>query len=200
MAIALPPLPYSQGALAPHISKKTLEFHYGKHHKAYVEKLNKLIEGTPYAKASLEEIIRDSAGDESKEEIFNNAGQAWNHAFYWTSMKPRGGGKPKGDIAKAIDSDFGGRDGFAEAFADAGKTQFGSGWAWLIAKNGKIEVRRTPNAELPLTEKGATPLLTMDVWEHAYYLDYQNKRPAYITAFLEKLVNWDFANENLSKA
>jgi Fe-Mn family superoxide dismutase len=200
MAIVLPPLPYSTAALAPHISKKTLELHHGKHHKKYVETLNKLIAGTPQANASLVEIIFAVTGDESKREIFNNAGQAWNHAFYWRSMKPKGGGKPKGDIAKAIDRDFGGYEDFAEAFSKAGAQQFGSGWAWLVLKNGKLEVRKTPNAELPLTEKGATPLLTMDVWEHAYYLDYQNKRPDYIVAFLEKLVNWDFANENLGKA
>lgn len=200
MAIELPPLPYSDDALAPHVSKKTLEFHYGKHHRTYVDTLNRLIDGTPYAKASLEEIIRDSAGDEAKKAIFNNAAQAWNHTFYWHSMKPEGGGKPKGEIADAIESAFGAYEAFTEKFAEAGKTQFGSGWAWLVINDGKLEVRKTPNAELPLTEKGAVPLLTMDVWEHAYYLDYQNKRPDYITAYLEGLVNWDFANQNLRRA
>lgn len=200
MAIELPPLPYSEDALAPFISKKTLEFHYGKHHKSYVDTLNKLIAGTPYARASIEEIIRDAAGDESKMQIFNNAGQTWNHTFYWNSMTPGGGGKPTGDLAKAIERNFDGYEGFAEQFADAGKTQFGSGWAWLVAKGSQLEILKTPNAESPLTQKGVTPLLTMDVWEHAYYLDYQNKRPDYITAYLENLVNWDFANANLAKA
>lgn len=200
MAIELPPLPYSEDALAPFISKKTLEFHYGKHHKTYVDTLNKLIAGTPYASASLEEIVRDTAGDESKKQIFNNAGQAWNHTFYWNSMAPGGGGKPTGALAKAIERNFDGYEGFAEKFAEAGKTQFGSGWAWLVAKGGQLEVVKTPNAETPLMQKGATPLLTMDVWEHAYYLDYQNKRLDYITAYLENLVNWDFANANLAKA
>lgn len=200
MAVTLPPLPYARGALAPHISEQTLDFHYGKHHQAYVDNLNKMIDGGKLEKASLEEIILDAAGDKAKQGVFNNAAQVWNHTFYWSSMKPNGGGAPAGDIAKAIGKDFGGYDGFKEAFSQAGATQFGSGWAWLVVKGGKLEVRKTPNAELPLTEKGATALLTMDVWEHAYYLDYQNKRPAYIATFLDKLVNWDFANENLAKA
>ncbi|MEQ8177225.1 MAG: superoxide dismutase [Amphiplicatus sp.] len=200
MAVTLPPLPYARNALAPHVSEQTLDFHYGKHHQAYVDNLNKLIDGGKLDKAPLEEIILDAAGDSAKQGVFNNAAQVWNHTFYWSSMKPNGGGAPSGDIAKAIDKDLGGYDGFKEAFSQAGATQFGSGWAWLVVKGGKLEVRKTSNAELPLTEKGATPLLTMDVWEHAYYLDYQNKRPAYITTFLDKLVNWDFANENLAKA
>lgn len=200
MAIKLPELPYARNALAPHISEETLNFHYGKHHQAYVDNLNKMIADRPLADASLEEIILESAGRSESQGIFNNAAQVWNHTFYWNSMKPGGGGEPGGDIAEAIKRDFGGYDAFRKAFAEAGATQFGSGWAWLIAKGDKLEVRKTPNAELPITEKGVTPLLTMDVWEHAYYLDYQNKRPAYIDVFLDKLVNWDFANESLSKA
>jgi len=200
MAITLPDLPYARGALAPHISENTLDFHYGKHHQAYVDNLNKMIDGTGHANASLEEIIQDSAGDSGKAGIFNNSAQVWNHTFYWHSMAPNGGGAPSGDLANAIKDAFGGLDGFKEEFATAGATQFGSGWAWLVAKGGKVEVRKTPNAETPLTENGVTPLLTMDVWEHAYYLDFQNKRPAYISTFLDSLINWDFANANLSNA
>lgn len=197
MAITLPDLPYARNALAPHISENTLDFHYGKHHQAYVDNLNKLIDGTPLNDASLEDIIKDSAGDASKAGLFNNAAQIWNHTFYWNSMAPNGGGAPTGAVADAINAAFGDYDAFKDAFAAAGATQFGSGWAWLVAKDGKVEVRKTPNAELPLD---ATPLLTMDVWEHAYYLDFQNKRPAYITTFLDHLINWDFANANLANA
>lgn len=200
MAITLPPLPYARTALAPHISEQTFDFHYGKHHQAYVDNLNKLIDGGAYAKATLEEIVKDSAGDKEKQGVFNNAAQVWNHTFYWKSMKPKGGGKPSGAVAEAINKAFGDYESFKTSFANVGATQFGSGWAWLIAKDGKLEVRKTPNAETPLTEKGATPLLTMDVWEHAYYLDYQNKRPVYISTFLDSLINWDFANENLARA
>ncbi|MEL7492078.1 MAG: superoxide dismutase [Pseudomonadota bacterium] len=200
MAITLPDLPYARTALAPHISEQTLDFHYGKHHQAYVDNLNKMIDGTPHADASLKEIIKDSAGDAGKAGVFNNSAQVWNHTFYWKSMKPNGGGAPTGDVAKAIDDAFGSYDKFKDEFAAAGATQFGSGWAWLVAKDGKLEVRKTPNAETPLTDASATPLLTMDVWEHAYYLDFQNKRPAYIESFLDNLVNWDFANENLKAA
>ncbi|MBB5518345.1 superoxide dismutase [Amphiplicatus metriothermophilus] len=197
MAVTLPDLPYARDALAPHISEKTLDFHYGKHHQAYVDNLNKLISGSALDDASLEEIILETAGKSDSQGVFNNAAQVWNHTFYWRSMKPNGGGTPEGDIAKALEKDFGGYEGFREAFAKAGATQFGSGWAWLVVKDGRLEVRKTSNAELPLTEKGVTPLLTMDVWEHAYYLDYQNRRPAYIETFLDKLVNWEFAEENL---
>ena len=200
MAIELPDLPYARNALAPHISEETLNFHYGKHHQAYVDNLNKMIADTPHASASLEELIHASAGDSSKAGIFNNAAQVWNHTFYWHSMSPNGGGAPTGAIAKAIDDSFGGYDAFKEQFATAGATQFGSGWAWLVAKGGKLEIRKTANAETPLTDKSCTPLITMDVWEHAYYLDFQNKRPAYMNAFLEGLINWDFANTNLAKA
>ena len=200
MAFTLPDLPYAKDALAPHISSETLDFHHGKHHNAYVTKLNAAIEGSDMASQSLEDIVKATAGDASKQGVFNNAAQIWNHTFYWHSMKPGGGGAPTGAIAEAIDRDFGSYEAFKDAFADAGATQFGSGWAWLIVKNGKLEVRKTLNAETPLTEDGATPLLTMDVWEHAYYLDFQNRRPDYIAAFLDNLVNWDFANENLAKA
>lgn len=198
MAISLPDLPYAKGDLAPHISSDTLDFHYGKHHQAYVDKTNAAIEGTDLANADLVDIVRQAAG--SNQGLFNNAAQVWNHTFYWNSMKPGGGGAPTGDIANAITDSFGSYDDFKSAFSDAGATQFGSGWAWLVAKGGKLEVRKTLNAETPLTDASCTPLLTMDVWEHAYYLDYQNKRPAYMDAFLDHLVNWDFANANLKNA
>ena len=200
MAFELPSLPYDRTALAPHISEETLNFHYGKHHQAYVTNLNKLVEGSDLEGKSLEEVIMASASDASKAGVFNNSAQVWNHTFYWHSMKPAGGGAPTGKIAELIDRDFGSFAAFKEAFATAGATQFGSGWAWLVLANGKLEGRKTPNAETPLTEAGVTPLLTMDVWEHAYYLDFQNARPAYIETFLNELVNWDFANQNLSDA
>lgn len=199
MPITLPDLPYAQGALAPHISAQTLEFHHGKHHKAYVDKTNELIKVGKLDNAPLEEIVRAAEG-EKNQALFNNSAQAWNHSFYWKCMKPGGGGAPTGDVARAIEKNFDGYDAFKAAFADAGATQFGSGWAWLVARKGKLEVRKTPNAQVPWTEKGVTPLLIMDVWEHAYYLDYQNRRPAYISSFLDNLVNWDFVNENLAKA
>ena len=199
MAFELPALPYSGDALEPHISGNTLSFHHGKHHNAYVTNLNKLVDGTDLAGKSLEDIIHATAGKADKAGIFNNAAQVWNHTFYWHSMKPGGGGNPTGAIAAKIDADFGSYDKFVEAFSQAGATQFGSGWAWLCVKDGKLMVTKTPNAETPLTQ-GATPLLTMDVWEHAYYLDFQNRRPDYIKTFLGSLVNWDFANENLAKA
>jgi Fe-Mn family superoxide dismutase len=199
MAFALPPLPYDKSALAPHISERTLDFHYGKHHQTYVTTLNKLIADSPLENASLEDVIRDSAGKPDKQAIFNNAAQVWNHTFYWQSMKPQGGGKPHGEIVKQIEKTLGGYEGFAEAFSTAGTTQFGSGWAWLVLDKGALKITKTANADLPLAH-GQAALLTMDVWEHAYYLDYQNKRPDYIKTFLEHLVNWDFANANLAKA
>lgn len=200
MTFTLPELPYAKNALEPHITANTLDFHHGKHHNAYVTNLNKLLEGSDLTKASLEEIILKTAGDSAKVGIFNNAAQVWNHTFYWHSMKPAGGGKPSGALADAIASDFGSYDAFVEAFKNAGATQFGSGWAWLVlGKDGKLAVKKTPNAEVPLTQ-GDVPLLTMDVWEHAYYLDYQNKRPDYISTFMDKLVNWDFAAENFNAA
>ena len=196
MAFQLPALPYARNALAPHISENTLNFHYGKHHQAYVDNLNKLVAGTPLEKASLEEVIKESHGKTPG--VFNNSAQVWNHTFYWHSMKPKGGGQPTGKVADAIKKDFGDYEAFKKAFAEAGATQFGSGWAWLVVNKGKLEVRKTGNAETPITELGVTPLVTMDVWEHAYYLDFMNARPKYIETFLNELVNWDFANQNLS--
>ena len=197
MALELPSLPYSLDALAPHINSQTLSIHHGKHHAAYVTNGNKLIEGTELAGKTATDIVKATAGKPDKVAIFNNAAQAWNHAFYWSSMKPKGGGKPSGNIAKKIDTDLGGYAKFVELFSQAGAAQFGSGWAWLSLRNGKLEVSKTPNAETPLMT-GTVPLLTMDVWEHAYYLDFQNRRPDYIKAFLDHLVNWDFANQNLA--
>jgi len=196
MAIILPDLPYAKDALEPLISSRTLEFHYGKHHSAYVGKVNSMIEGTALAEADLETIINDSVGDTSKAGLFNNAAQVWNHSFYWKCMKPGGGGAPTGAILEKINSDLGGYEKFDEAFRTAGATQFGSGWAWLVLRNDKLEIIKTANADTPVAH-GITPLLTMDVWEHAYYLDYQNRRPVYIGAFIDKLINWDFVNANL---
>jgi superoxide dismutase, Fe-Mn family len=195
----LPPLPFAEGALAPVISANTLSFHYGKHHKAYVDNLNNLVKGTPFENASLETIITETAGKADKAGVFNNAAQIWNHTFYWHCLKPNGGGKPTGKIATMIDSDLGGYDKFKTDFAQTCVTRFGSGWGWLVAEAGKLKLVKTPNAETPFT-KGQTPLLTIDVWEHAYYLDYQNKRPDHVNAVIDKLLNWDFAAENLSKA
>jgi superoxide dismutase, Fe-Mn family len=199
MSFTLPELPYAQNALEPHISANTFSFHYSKHHNAYVTNLNNLIKDTDFAKLTLEEIILKSVGDNTKAGIFNNAAQVWNHTFYWHSMKPGGGGAPKGALADKITKDFGSFDAFKEAFKTAGATQFGSGWAWLVLEKGTLKVTKTPNADLPMVH-GQTALLTMDVWEHAYYLDFQNRRPDYITTFLDKLVNWDFAEANLKKA
>ncbi len=197
MAITLPDLPFKKNALAPHISEQTLDFHYGKHHNAYVTNINKLIEGTDLAGKDLESIIKSTAGNASKAGIFNNAAQVWNHTFYWNCIKPGGGGAPSGAIAGKIDSDLGGYDKFAEQFKNAGITQFGSGWAWLVSNKGKLEITKTLNADTPLAH-GLKPLLTMDVWEHAYYLDYQNRRPDYLSAFIENLINWDFVNSQLA--
>mgnify|MGYP001552498957 FL=1 len=199
MTFELPPLPYDKSALEPHMSARTFEFHYGKHHQAYVTNLNNLVKDTPLATKSLEEIVKSVAGDAAKAGIFNNAAQVWNHTFFWNSMKPNGGGKPSGAVGRKIDEDLGGYDKFAEAFAQAGATQFGSGWAWLVLDGGKLKVVKTANADLPLAH-GQTALLTVDVWEHAYYLDYQNRRPDFIQTYLKNLVNWDFANANLAKA
>ena len=193
MAITLPELSYAKDALSPHISEKTLEFHYGKHHNAYVVNANKLLEGTDLAKESLETIIKETGGDASKQAIFNNAAQVWNHSFYWRCMKSGGGGPPTGAVAQKIDADFGSFEKFSEAFKNAGATQFGSGWAWLIIKDNKLQVMKTANADTPLA-RGLTPLLTVDVWEHAYYLDYQNRRQDYLNVFVENLINWEFVN------
>jgi len=193
MAITLPELPFEKNALSPHISEKTLEFHYGKHHNAYVENTNKLITGTDLAGESLENIIKKTAKDASKAGIFNNAAQVWNHSFYWQCIKPNGGGRPTGEAAKRIDKDLGSYEKFIEQFKNAGATQFGSGWAWLVLKDDRLEVMKTSNADTPLAH-GLKAVLTVDVWEHAYYLDYQNRRPDYLTAFVEHLINWDFVN------
>jgi superoxide dismutase, Fe-Mn family len=191
MPFTLPELPYAKDALAPHISAETLEYHHGKHHAAYVTNLNKLLEGKPEASRSLEEVILGSDGA-----VFNNAAQVWNHTFYWHCMKPNGGGRPTGDLADAITRDFGSFERFREEFANAAATQFGSGWAWLVLEKGKLAVTKTGNADLPL-KHGQKALLTIDVWEHAYYIDFRNARPKYIDTFLEKLVNWDFVLQNL---
>jgi superoxide dismutase, Fe-Mn family len=200
MAFVQPPLPFEVDALEPYGMKaETFEYHYGKHHKAYVDNLNKLTEGTELADKSLEEVIQTSFKDSSKVGIFNNAAQVWNHTFFWNSLKPKGGGAPTGDLAAKIDKDFGSLDKFKEEFSNAAATQFGSGWSWLIDDGGTLKVIKTPNAENPLAH-GKKALLTLDVWEHAYYIDYKNARPAFIKNFLENLVNWDFAAENLAKA
>lgn len=197
----LPPLPYDKSALEPTISADTLSYHHGKHHKAYIDKANELAKKAGMEKKSLVEIVKATAGksDKDSKTLFNNAAQAWNHTFYWHSMKPKGGGKPSGELAKAIDSAFGSYDDFVKAFSEAAATQFGSGWAWLVVDGGKLAVIKTGNAETPLAE-GKTPLITLDVWEHAYYLDFQNKRPDYIKEWLDKVVNWDFAAENFAGA
>jgi Fe-Mn family superoxide dismutase len=200
MAFELPALPYEKNALEPHMSANTFDFHHGKHHNTYIVNLNGMLEGSDLADASLEDIIKATAGDPAKAGMFNNAAQVWNHTFFWNSMKPNGGGAPTGELAAKIDSDLGGFDAFKDAFKAAGATQFGSGWAWLVVGDGgKLEVVKTPNAETPLTQ-GKTPLLTCDVWEHAYYLDYQNRRPDFLASFLDNLANWDFAAENLANA
>jgi len=199
MAITLPDLPYERDALQPHISANTIDFHYGKHHQAYVTNLNKLIAGSEFEDSLLEDIIQQSANDASRIGIFNNAAQVWNHTFYWNSMKPGGNRRPSGDLLDAIERDFKDFDTFVEAFKQAGATQFGSGWAWLVLDGDTLKITKTANADLPLVH-GQTPLLTCDVWEHAYYLDYQNRRPDYLTTFLEHLANWDFAEANFAKA
>ena len=197
MSFTLPELPYAPNALEPHISANTLGFHHGKHHQAYVTNLNNLIEGTELASQTLEEIIQAVAGDASKAGIFNNAAQVWNHTFYWHSMKPNGGGEPTGAIAAKIKETFGDFEAFLKEFKTAGATQFGSGWAWLVLEGDTLKITKTPNADTPLAH-GQKAILTVDVWEHAYYLDYQNRRPDYLETFFKHLVNWDFANANLS--
>ena len=194
MSFTLPELPYDKNALEPHISAETLEFHHGKHHNAYVTNLNKLIAGTPHEDKPLEDIIARSEGG-----MFNNAAQVWNHTFYWNSLKPGGGGEPTGSLGDAIARDFGSFAKFKEALADAAATQFGSGWAWLVLDGGKLQVMKTANADLPI-KHGRTALLTIDVWEHAYYVDYRNARPKYVDAVIANLLNWDFAAMNFEKA
>ena len=187
----LPALPYAQDALAPHISKETLEFHYGKHHQTYVTNLNNLTAGTDHEGATLDDVIMAADGG-----LFNNAAQVWNHTFYWNSMKPGGGGAPSGEVADRVNAAFGSYDGFATKFAEAATTQFGSGWAWLVDAGSGLEIMKTGNADLPM-KHGAKALLTIDVWEHAYYIDFRNARPNYIKTYLEHLLNWDFVAANL---
>ena len=194
MPFSLPPLPYDKNALAPHISAETVDFHYGKHHQTYVNNLNKLVEGKPEAGKTLEQIVMSSGGG-----LFNNAAQVWNHTFYWKSMKPRGGGEPNGELADAIKRDFGSFAKFREEFVNAATTLFGSGWAWLVLDGGKLKVVQTSNADLPM-KHGQTALMTLDVWEHAYYIDHRNARAKHIEAFLTSLVDWDFVAANLSAA
>jgi Fe-Mn family superoxide dismutase len=198
MAFKLPPLPYPNNALEPYISARTLDFHHGKHHKTYVDTLNRLVEGKPEAGMSLEEIIVATHHDDAKTTIFNTAAQAWNHAFLWNCLT-KDGGDPPGDVKKAIARDFGRFDNFVNEFNKAATTQFGSGWAWLVFDAGKLRVIKTANAVNPIAG-GQTALLTCDVWEHAYYLDYQNRRPDFVQAFLDHLINWDFVAQNLTKA
>lgn len=192
MAFQLPELPYAMDALSPHISAETLEYHYGKHHNKYVETLNQLVDGTAHAEKTLEDLIKTTDG-----KIFNNAAQVWNHTFYWHCMSPNGGGAPKGKLADSINQAFGSFDAFKEKFSEAAATQFGSGWAWLVQnEDGSLSIEKTSNAENPLT-KGQKPILTCDVWEHAYYIDYRNARPKYVEAFWN-LVNWTFVEQQLS--
>ena len=192
MAFELPALPYAQDALAPHISAETLEYHYGKHHQTYVTNLNNLTAGTEHENASLEDVIMNSEAG-----LFNNSAQVWNHTFYWNSMAPSGGGAPTGEVADAIGSAFGSYEDFAEKFKEAATTQFGSGWAWLVDAGSGLEIMKTSNADLPM-KHNAKALLTIDVWEHAYYIDFRNARPNYITTFLDSLVNWDFVAQNMA--
>jgi len=195
MAFELPPLPYARDALAPHMSEQTLNFHYGKHHQTYVTNLNSLVEGTENEGKSLEEIIlaAEPGG------LFNNSAQVWNHTFFWSCMSPGGGGEPDGDVKTALEQAFGSVDTFKQTFTDKAKTLFGSGWTWLAKGDDGLEILQTKDADLPL-KHGKTAILTLDVWEHAYYLDFQNARPAYIETWLDNLVNWEFAAQNLAKA
>jgi len=199
VAFELPPLPYDKSSLEPHMSARTLEFHHGKHHQAYVTALNGLVKDTPLAAKSLEAIMKETAGDAAKAPVFNNAAQIWNHTFFWNSMKPNGGGAPVGELADRIARDFGSLEKFKEMFKQAAVGQFGSGWAWLVAERSELKIVKTANAMSPILD-GHPPLLTCDVWEHAYYLDYQNRRSDFVQTFLDKLVNWEFAAANLSRA
>lgn len=199
MAFELPELPYAKDALAPHMSAETMELHHDKHHATYVNKANELIQGSGLEDRPLEEVVRECFKNPELGGLFNQAAQHWNHAFYWTSMSPNGGGNIPGNLEARIRDDFGSVDAFKEAFIQAGVTQFGSGWAWLVADNGKLKVTKTPNAENPLVH-GQTPLMVCDVWEHAYYVDYRNRRPDFLKAWIDHLVNWEFAAKNLEKA
>lgn len=196
--LTLPKLPYPEDALEPYISAKTISFHYGKHHQGYLDKLNQQIAGTDLAGLSLDAIIKATTKPDNAA-IFNNAAQTWNHSFYWASMQPKGGGKPQGKLAEQLDAAFGSFDTFKKEFTTAALGQFGSGWAWLVQEGEKLKIMKTANADTPMAKEGIKPLLVVDVWEHAYYLDYQNKRADYVTAVLDNLVNWNFAAENLVK-
>ncbi len=196
MTFELPSLPYANDALAPYMSSETLDFHHGKHHQTYVTNLNNLVKDTDMKDSSLEEIVVKSSKDSSMAGIFNNAGQHWNHILFWQCMKPNGGGSMPSELESRITSDLGGIDQFKEAFIQAGTTQFGSGWAWLAIDNGKLVVAKSPNASNPLVD-GMKPILGCDVWEHSYYIDYRNKRPDYLKAFLDSLVNWEFVASQL---
>jgi Fe-Mn family superoxide dismutase len=195
----VPPLPWDESALAPVISARTVALHYGKHHLGYVKKLNELVAGTRFAEMPLEHVIAATGGSEETQKIFNNAAQAWNHTFFWNSLRPRSAGRMPREIATQIDDSFGALDAFKKKFAQAAVDQFGSGWAWLVARAGKLEILSTSNAHTPVT-MGAAPLLTIDVWEHAYYLDYENRRPEFVDAVIDQLLNWEFAAEQLEKA
>ena len=195
-AYTLPSLPYAENALNPVISSETMSYHYGKHHQAYVNKLNELVVGTPFADMPLDMVVAATAKDSQHKAIFNNAAQTWNHNFYWQSLKPNGGGEPPAALKAKLESSFGSVEAAKKALADAAMTQFGSGWAWLVADVDKLKVVQTSNADVPFTN-GLKPLLTIDVWEHAYYIDYRNKRADYVNALLDKLINWEFALKNL---
>jgi len=199
MAYQQPALPFADNALEPYISAQTIGFHYGKHHATYIKNYNGLVEGTPLDAKSIEEVILETAADTAKVGVFNNGAQAWNHSFYWNSLTPNGGGDPSGELADKIVADFGSVDKFREELKNAAATQFGSGWAWLVSDNDTLKVVKTGNAQTPLTS-GQTPLLCIDVWEHAYYLDYQNRRPDHVAAVIDHLLNWEFANDNYSAA
>lgn len=199
MAFELPTLPYAQDALEPHVSAKTLSFHHGKHHQAYINKTNELVAGTELEGKSIEEVIA-AAKSSGNQTLFNQSAQVWNHTFFWNCMTPNGGGKPSGAVAEAIEKSFGSYDEFATKFKNMAVGNFGSGWTWLVKTANGVEITNTDDGDTPLVKDGQTPLLTIDVWEHAYYLDYQNRRPDFVQAFLDNLVNWDFVNQNFSGA
>ncbi|OGW68920.1 MAG: superoxide dismutase [Omnitrophica bacterium GWA2_50_21] len=196
----LPVLPYEQNELEPYLSARMIGFHHGKHHQSYVNKLNELVSGSELAELKLEEIIVKTAGDANQRDIFNNAAQAWNHTFCWNSLSPVGGRKMSGAFGRKIEDSFGSYENFVKEFSQAGMEQFGSGWVWLVKEDGILKIVKTPNAENPISQGRGIALLTLDVWEHAYYLDYQSRRNDYLTTVLEKLINWNFAVENLEKA
>jgi Fe-Mn family superoxide dismutase len=195
-SLVLPPLPYAQNALEPYISATTLSFHYGKHHKGYFDKVNTLIESTPYKGKSLDEIVKGSAKNKAQQKIFNSAAQAWNHNFYWQSMKPKGGGSPTGELKARIEKDFGSYDDFKAQFSQTAVDHFSNGWVWLVLDKGKLKIVDTHDADTPVVH-GLKPLVVSDVWEHAYYLDYKNARKDYVSAYVDHLLNWDFVAQNL---